>query len=132
MTARAPGAQLDAVLRLLDRQLVSADGQLVCKIDDLELEERPDGSLVVSALLVGPGALGPRLHGRPASWTVGIWRRLRSDAVPRPGRLDVEDVAELTSAVHLRHTRAHLPPGIDGWERWCGTHVVDRLPGAKQ
>jgi hypothetical protein len=121
--------QLDAVLHLLDRQVVDADGQLVCKVDDLELQENPDGTLVVTAILVGPGALGPRLHGKPAAWTVAIWRRLHPEAHPRPGRLDIEDVERLDSAVHLRTKRAHLPLGIDGWERWCGRQIIDKLPG---
>ena len=52
-----PGKQYDAALHLLDRQLLDPDGELVGKVDDLELSEQ-DGDLVVSAILTGPAALG--------------------------------------------------------------------------
>ncbi len=51
---------LDAVLHLLDRQVVDVEGLLVCKVDDVELTELDDGVLGVTALLAGPAALTPR------------------------------------------------------------------------
>ena len=36
---------LDAVLHLLDRQVIDADGLLVCKVDDVELTVFDDGVL---------------------------------------------------------------------------------------
>ena len=44
---------LDAVLHLLDRQVVDADDRLVCKVDDVELTEYDDGVLGVTGLLSG-------------------------------------------------------------------------------
>jgi hypothetical protein len=103
----------------------------VAKVDDLELVVRADGRLAVSALLVGPGAFGPRLGGRLGRWTVGIWRRLRPDVDPSPGRVDAALVTGTDSAVHLSVAAADLDPtGLDGLERWLRRYVIDRIPGA--
>lgn len=120
--------QYDAGLHLLDRQIVDRDGAPVANVDDLELVVRGDGRLAVSALLVGPGALGPRVGGRLGRWTVSIWRRLRPDVDPSPGRLDAALVTGTDSAVHLGAAVGELH--VDGLERWLRRYVIDRIPGA--
>lgn len=125
--------QYDAGLHLLDRQIVDRDGALVAKVDDLELAQRADGRIAVSALLVGPGALGPRIGGRLGRWTVAVWRRLRPDADPSPSRIDAELVSGTESTVHLGAGLADLQRAdahIEGFERWMRQHVIDRIPGA--
>lgn len=123
------GRRYDAALHLLDRQLVDPDGRLVGNVDDLELTTRPDGRLAVTAVLTGPGALGPRLGGRLGHWTTAVWRRLHDDETPRPGRVLISDVVRVDSAVHLARRRRDLATG--GFERWVGDHVIARLPGAR-
>jgi hypothetical protein len=118
----------DAGLHLLDRQIVDPDDGPVAKVDDIELLQRADGRLVVSALLPGPGALGPRTPGRLGSWLVAIWRRLRPDADPRPGRIEARLVTHTDSAVHI--SARVRGPGVDGFERWARTQVIDKIPGA--
>lgn len=117
--------RLDAGFHLLDRQLVDVDGRLVGKVDDLELLET-DGMVEISAILSGPGALGPRLGGRLGAWVAAVWRRLHPDAEPLPGRVPIEDVCGLDSAVHLRRSRAELD--IEGFEGWAEAKIVSRLP----
>jgi hypothetical protein len=118
----------DAGLHLLDRQILDPDDAPVAKVDDLELRERADGRLVVSALLTGPGALGPRAGGHLGSWMVAVWRRLRPDPDPRPGRIEAGLVTHTDSAVHvsLRGSDLH----VDGFERWVRTRIVEKIPGA--
>lgn len=124
----ASGRCYDAALRLLDRQVIDPDGRLVAKVDDLEITEHDDGRLVVTAILTGPGALGPRLGGRLGRWTVAGWRRLRPDAEPEPGRLDTAHITEIDSAIHMAvHDRDFE---INGLENWVHDHVIHRLPGA--
>jgi hypothetical protein len=115
----------DAALHLLDRQLVDPDGRPVGKVDDLELTEG-DGALVVTAVLVGPGALGPRLGGRLGSWTLRGWQRWHGDVGAQPTRIRASDVVEIGSAVRLG--RRGLGP--DGLEAWLAEHLVGRLPGS--
>ena len=120
-------ATYDAGLHLLDRQIVDPDDAPVANVDDLELRELPDGRLAVSALLIGPGALGPRTGGRLGAWMVAIWRRLRPDADPRPGRIEARLVTHTDSAVHVR---LNSPPNINyfpnGNETWIDTLGMTR------
>jgi hypothetical protein len=122
------GARYDAALHLLDRQILDPDNRPVANVDDLELTENEDGDLVVTAILTGPGALGPRLGGRLGSWTVAIWRRLRADADPVPGRIDAALITDVDSAVHVASRIGDLQ--VDGLEQWVHDQVIDRIPGA--
>ena len=121
-------ATYDAGLHLLDRQIVDPDDAPVANVDDLELLQRPDGRLAVAALLTGPGALGPRTGGRLGSWMVAIWRRLRPDADPRPGRIEARLVTHTDSAVHVSARARELQ--VDGFEQWVRVRVVEKIPGA--
>ena len=118
----------DLRLRLLDRQVVDCDGAMICKVDDVELTAADDGGYVVTALLAGPLALGPRLPGRLGRWVVALARRWATDADPAPRRIPFDRVAELGSAITLDCTRQEL--GLAALEDWMREHVVDRIPGS--
>jgi sporulation protein YlmC with PRC-barrel domain len=95
---------LDAVLHLLDRQVVDADGLLVCKVDDVELTVFDDGVLGVTGLLVGWAALVPRYGDDGLGRLLhDFWRRLGSTQADRddPYRIDLDLVEKLGSAVEL-------------------------------
>jgi hypothetical protein len=128
MTGPGFRRQYDAELHLLDRQIVDRDGAPIANVDDIELVVRADGRLAVATLLCGPGALGPRMGGRLGRWTTAIWRRLRPDENPQPGRIDAALVTGTDSAVHVSASVAEL--GVDGLEQWVRRYVVDRIPGA--
>ena len=113
---------IDAVLHLLDRQVVDRDGLMVCKVDDLELTEHQDGTWEVTALLAGPPVLVPRLGGRLGAGLERWWRRLGVQQADRlvPYRIGISLVAELGSGVRLlaardavlqRQTQAPPSPG---------------------
>jgi sporulation protein YlmC with PRC-barrel domain len=115
----------DARLALLDRQIVDPQGELLGKVDDVELDER-DGHLVLGDILLGPGALGPRLDRPFGRWMVAIWSRLSSRH--DPGRIPMADVVAITSAVSVDPV---LPEsGTQGLEHWMRRQVITRLPGA--
>jgi sporulation protein YlmC with PRC-barrel domain len=95
---------LDAVLHLLDRQVVDADALLVCKVDDVELTEFDDGVLGVTALLSGPAARVPRYADDGVGRRLGaFWHRLAPQQNDRgdPYRIDLQLVARLGSGVEL-------------------------------
>ena len=96
-------AELDAVLHLLDRQVLDVDGRMVCKVDDVELVD-DDGVLMLSGLLAGAAALVPRFGGRLGDRALRHWHQLgiEQDDRPRPYRIDLSDVERLGSAVELR------------------------------
>jgi len=96
---------LDAVLHLLDRQVVDAEDLMVCKVDDVELTVFEDGVLGVTGLLVGSAALVPRFGDDGfGSLLHDYWRRLGRTEADRddPYRIDLEVVDHVDSAVHLK------------------------------
>src|SRR4051795_13776490 len=68
---------LDAVLHLLDRQVVDADDLMVCKVDDLELTVFDDGVLAITGLLAGSAAAVPRYGDQGFGGLLhDYWRRV--------------------------------------------------------
>lgn len=120
---------VDLQLRLLDRQVVDRDGQLVCKVDDLELTAGPDGVPYVTAILVGPRALGPRLGGRLGRWVAALAARLAADPGTDPPRIPFGAVTDVHSAVDVDRTRDEL--GVDPLESRVDRHVISRIPGSR-
>jgi sporulation protein YlmC with PRC-barrel domain len=114
---RLSGA-LDAVLHLLDRQVVDVEGRMVCKVDDVELTEA-DGSIWVTGLLSGAAARMPRYGDRRSGRVLhDFWRRLGAEHADRddPMRIDLALVARLGSGVELEVEREGvlLPQGQRG------------------
>lgn len=114
---------------LLDRLLTSTDGDQVGMVDDLELSDPDDSSTpVVTALLSGPTALGPRIGGRIGIWWLAIGRRLRPEDEPYPNRVPFSLVTSIdgrgiglcidADQVDTRRLR--------GWVR---NKIINRIPG---
>jgi hypothetical protein len=120
---------VDLHLQLLDRQVLDRDGRLVCKVDDLELHVGPDGVPFVTAILVGPRALGPRLGGRLGRWTSALASRLAASPGDDPPRIPFGAVSDVHNAVDLDRTRDELD--VDPLEDWVQRHVIGRLPGSR-
>lgn len=104
--SRLDGA-FDAVLHLLDRQVVDEHGLAVCKVDDVELTENRSGTLAVTGLLAGSPALVPRFGGRLGGVLRRQWQRLGIEQSDRdhPWRIPLDQVEALGSAVELGTTR---------------------------
>lgn len=119
---------LDGQVDLLDRQIVSSDGRMVAKVDDIELEERADGSLIVSGLLIGLGALGPRLGGALEHIVTGTWSRLTGRAANDAERIDYTHITGISTVLTIDETRRAIQ--VDRLERWARTRIIDALPGA--
>jgi hypothetical protein len=120
--------ELDAQQQLLDRQIRDKDGFLVGKVDDVELAELPDGRLAVTALLTGPGALGPRIGGTVGALSTRVWTRLTGKPPGSTNRIEITDVADLGTVVTLAIGRETA--GVDGFEVWARTRVIDAIPGS--
>ncbi len=112
-------SEIDIALRVLDRQLLDADGRRCGKVDDLAIEGAPGEVPHVVALLVGPGYWSQR-----AGWigsVAGFFGRNRKV------RVAWKDVASLDSAVRLEKTAPELALGR-GDDR-LGRYLA-KLPGA--
>lgn len=120
--------RLWATLSLLDRQLLDRDGKMVGKVDDVELEATPDGTLVVTGLRAGPGALARRLGGR----VLGDWLDHAHRAVDHDGHdhtlIPLARVAELGATIRVSLDRTEV--ATFHLERWVGDHVIGHIPGA--
>lgn len=126
-----PDRTLDLNVALLDRQVVDSDGVPVCKVDDVVLERDEDGDWRPTEVLLGPGALGPRLGGRLGATLSGLHRRLRGLPEPAPPRIPWRAVSEIGSDVRLGLPLAMLPPDLTPLEDWLREHVIARIPGSR-
>lgn len=123
------GRTLDLHLHLLDRQVVDPDGHFVCKVDDLELEVDEDGYPYITAILVGPRALGPRLGGRLGRWMTSIGRRLAEGQRWQPPRIAFGLVSDIGSSITVVRRREELH--VAALEDWVDRYVIGRLPGSR-
>jgi hypothetical protein len=117
---------------LLDRQIFDTDGQPVGKVDDLEFTAPEDGGPpVLTAILCGPLALGPRIGGRLGRWWASVGRRLRPNDDPQPARIPVSHVDHVDrTELVLTVSRDHLD--TDRLRDWTRDHIIDRIPGASR
>jgi sporulation protein YlmC with PRC-barrel domain len=87
-------------LHVLDRQLVSADGELCGKVDDIELAQE-NGSLRTAAVLSGPAAWPDRL---PPLLRVPAAALLRGEVA----RIEWDEIAEVSAVVRLKLPAAEV------------------------
>ena len=120
------GRELDVHLHLLDRQIVDPDKHMVCNVDDVEIEMSDEGHPLITTILVGPAALGPRLGGRLGRWVTSIGKRLSHHEVPP--RIGWEHVTDIGNVIQVDATAADL--GVDALEEWVDAHVISRIPGS--
>ncbi|MEU1193488.1 hypothetical protein [Streptomyces sp. NPDC005859] len=126
--ARRVGRAYSAHFHLLDRQVVDPDGRPVCKVDDLELAIDEHGRPYVTAILVGPAALAPRLDGKLARWLTAVQQRLKLRRREGPARLDFTCVTGIGAVVTITAPTGGVP--VHALEDWMRDNVIGRLPGA--
>jgi hypothetical protein len=102
----------------------------VGKVDDLELAVPDDGGPpVLTAILCGPTALGPRIGGRFGQWWAAIGRRLRPNDESYPNRIPIHQVGKVDrTKLTLTVSRDRLD--ADRMRDWTRDHIVGRIPGA--
>lgn len=122
----ASGRILHAQLHLLDRQIIDhRSGRMVAKVDDVEIDLSGDQPMV-TALLTGPAAWGPRLPGLLGRMVTSVHRRLHPDDGPEPNVVDMAHVVEIGSAVEVDDTDL----GTKALDTWVREQFIDRIPGA--
>lgn len=123
-------AKFSADELLLDRQIFDVDGMAVGKVDDLELSEDPEGGPpVLTAVLTGPLALGPRIGGRLGAWWAAVGRRLRPDDNPNPNRIPVTRIDHV-DRVELKLTVSRDRLDADRLRDWTRDHLIGPIPGS--
>jgi hypothetical protein len=115
---------------LLDRELIDSRGMPASRVDDLELSDpQPGQAPVLTSLLCGPTALGPRIGGRLGTWWQAIGRRLRPVPDPYPNHIPVElidhaDRLEITLLTPREHLDSYR------FRRWAAEKVINKIPGS--
>jgi len=119
----------DIGLRLLDRQMVGNEDELLGNVDNL-LVDTVDDRFTVTAIVSGPAGLGPRFGGRVDGWMRAVWRRLRPEADPTPIVIPMAHVERIEAAVTLDDTARQLVADGVQLERWLRHYLIARIPGA--
>ena len=124
------GRHLWAALDLLDRQLIDRHGRPCGKVDDLELTpDEGTGSLLVTAVLCGPGVLARRLRMRRfGAWRQWVTALTTPGGLTPPSRVPFERVADIGNHVAVAVDADEL--GTFATERWVRDHVIGRIPGS--
>jgi len=113
---------LDLFRRILDHALIDVDDLPCGTVDDLEVEGGAGEPLRVTALLLGPGAWGPRLPALFA-WLARCLFGTNCSRVPW------EEVAEVGEKIRLRSRAARL--GLDITDRQVGLWIA-KIPGSEK
>jgi hypothetical protein len=130
MSGQWDHAVCDANDLLLDRLILDCNGDPVGMVDDLELGD-VDGALVLTALLCGPTALGPRIGDRIGTWWLAVARRVRPAGEPYPVRIPMSLVTQIDrTQVTLSVTREQA--GTLTLHDWVDDHVIGRIPGGQR
>jgi sporulation protein YlmC with PRC-barrel domain len=120
------GRVLHAQLHLLDRQIVDhRTGRMVAKVDDVEIDTTGEDP-VVTGLLTGAAAWGPRLPGLLGRFVTSVHRRLHPEHDPEPNVIDMAHVVEIDSAVRVDGEDL----GTKGFGTWADRQFISRIPGA--
>jgi hypothetical protein len=116
------GGTFDAVLHILDRQVLDVDKLPVTAVDDLELSGIPDGAIaegtpapVITNLLAGAVLVTRMFGGRPPA------SRLK--------RISWRHVAELGTVLRLNIHGEDLD--VLWTERLVHRHIIGRIPGGR-
>lgn len=117
---------MDVVRDVLDKSVVDRIGREMGRVDAI-LVEYGDGPPRITTLLIGPAALGSRLH--PAvEWLMRRWESHLGIGRDRPSRISVGDVDDIDRKVRLRltvgeTTTAAFEQLLRGW--------IVKLPGSQ-
>jgi sporulation protein YlmC with PRC-barrel domain len=114
---------------LLDRQIFDVDGEAIGKVDDIELTENEGGPPVLTAILCGPLALGPRIGGPLGRWWAAIGRRYRPGSSSYPTRIPMNQVGRVDRR-EVRLTVSRDVLDADRFRDWVRDHIIGRIPGS--
>ncbi|HLU28014.1 MAG TPA: hypothetical protein VKZ65_06220 [Glycomyces sp.] len=117
--------RIDLGTQLVDRQITAPEAESVGKVDDVELTYRDDGTLEVTALLVGVSALCERTP-TPERWLLRLGMRLAGGPDPAR-RIGLEHVVDVHSDVEVTEEGAEeaASPAERRFRK-----IVRRIPGA--
>jgi sporulation protein YlmC with PRC-barrel domain len=117
---------MDVVRDVLDKSVVDRHGREMGRVDAI-LVEYGDGPPRITTLLIGPAALGSRLHPAVGRLMSRLESRLGIDR-DRPSRISVGDVDDIDRKIRLRLTIGET--ATSAFEQLLRRWVV-KLPGSQ-
>jgi len=118
---------MNIVRDVLDKRVVDRNGREMGRVDGILVDGQPNQPIRVAAILIGPAALGDRVHPALGRFVRRLEKRFGLDQ-NRPAQIDFADVEEVETKIRLRLTIGDTT--VDAVERrlraWVG-----RLPGAR-
>ena len=118
-------AQRDAICSIrdiIDSQLETADGVAMGRVADIELAVQEDGTLLLTALLIGPQALAGRISPRLQQF-LRLFLRNRFES-----KISLDEVVVIGPTLRLRQRASAYTVGQS--ERWLAKHILRWIPGS--
>jgi len=118
---------VDVVRDVLDKSVIDRNGREMGRVDGILIEQQPNQPVHLTAVLIGPAALGDRLH--PAVGRV-VRRIEKSFGVDedRPARIAFADIDAIETRIRLRLTIGET--AVAAVEQRLRSWLV-RLPGSR-
>jgi sporulation protein YlmC with PRC-barrel domain len=118
---------MDIVRDVLDKSVVDRNGREMGRVDGLLLDGQPNQPIRLVAILIGPAALGDRLHPALGRFVRRVEKRFGLDQ-NRPTQIGFADVDHIGAKIRLRLTTGET--AVDAVERRVRAWIR-RLPGAR-
>jgi sporulation protein YlmC with PRC-barrel domain len=112
---------MDLVRDVLDTQVVDRNGRAMGRVDGIALEHRDGKPPRVSALLVGPSALGERLSPRLGLWVRAIEQAFGIDQ-GRPARFSFKQILDLGRVIKIDLAISDTAIGVV--EQWLRKWII--------
>lgn len=118
---------MDIVRDVLDMSVVDRNGREMGRVDGILLEQQPGQPARLAAIVIGPAALGDRLHPAVGRFVRRIERRFGVDR-DRPARIDFDDIESIDMRVRVRLAIGDTAVGVveQRLRSW-----LRRLPGSQ-
>jgi hypothetical protein len=117
---------MDIARDILDKSAVDRNGREMGRVDGILLETVDGQPPRIAGLLIGPAALGDRLHPRLGQWIRAIERRV-SLPDDRPVWITFDQIDDIATAIKLRVSAGDTSVGAI--ERRLRTWVL-KIPGS--
>ena len=118
---------MDVVRDVLDKNVIDRNGREMGRVNGILIEQQPNQPVRLTAVLIGPAALGDRLHPALGRVVRRIEKRFGVDG-DRPARVAFSDIDEIETKVRLRLAIGET--AVAAVEQRLRSWVV-RLPGSR-
>ena len=120
---------MDVVRDVLDKPVADRNGREMGRVDGILLEPRGNQPPRLTAILIGPAALGDRVHPRLGQWIRKLERRFGLPA-DRPAQIAFDAIDDVDPQMKVRLTIAVGETPVEAVEQRLRAWI-SRLPGGR-